>query len=207
MENLNENFRIFRQNAEHRGVIWHLMVMGLKPAEVELFEHVLTPAIMDLAWRYSCRLCKTREDAEDLLQEALAHALSRFSQLRDLARFKSWLMSIVRTQFLMQHRRNTAEKFTVSDREQDIGSSLADLAVGPNADPLADIAAVSLSQLPDEQREILSLFYLDDLNLHEAAEVLGISTGAVRSRLYRARGAMRRELKRLSLASHAELLR
>lgn len=202
-----ENFRVFLHNAEHRGVLWHLMVVGLKPAEVECFEHVLTPAIMDLAWRYSCRLCKTREDAEDLLQEALAHALLRFSQLRDVSRFKSWLMSIVRTQFLMHQRRNTAEKFTIYDREQDIGSTVADLAAGPNADPLADITAVSLSQLPDEQREILSLFYLDGLNLQEAGEVLGISTGAVRSRLYRARGAMRRELQRLSLASHAELLR
>ena len=207
LQNLIENFRVFLPNTEQRGVILHLMVVDLKPAEVELFEHVLTPAIMNLAWRYSCRLCRTREDAEDLLQEALAHALLRFSQLRDLARFKSWLMSIVRTQFLMQQRRNTAEKFTVNDREQDVGSTLVDLAVGPNADPLADIAAVSLSQLPAEQREILSLFYLDGLNLQEAAEVLGISTGAVRSRLYRARAAMRRELKRLSLASHAELLR
>jgi RNA polymerase sigma-70 factor (ECF subfamily) len=183
------------------------MGMGLEPAEVGVFEHVLTPAIMEVAWRYSCRLCRTREDAEDLLQEALAHALARFSQLRDLTRFKSWLMSIVRTQFLMQQRRNTAEKFTVYDREQDIGHSLADLASGPNADPLADITAASLSQLPAEQREILSLFYLDGLSLQEAGQVLGISTGAVRSRLYRARGALRRELKRLSLASHAELLR
>jgi len=183
------------------------MVVSLDSAEVGLFEYVLTPAIMDVAWRYCCRLCKTREDAEDLLQESLAHGLARFGQLRDLSRFKSWLMSIVRTQFLMQRRRNTAEKFTIYDREQDIGCSLADLAASAEADPLADIVAVSMSRLAAEQREILSLFYLDGLSLEESGRVLGISTGAVRSRLYRARGAMRRELKRLSLAAHAELLR
>jgi len=180
--------------------------VSLETAEVGLFEYLLTPATMEVAWRYCCRLCRTREDAEDLLQEALAHALVRFGQLRDLTRFKSWLMSIVRTQFLMQRRRNTAEKFTVCDREQDIGSTLADLEAAANADPLTDIVAVSLTCLPEEQREILSLFYLDGLSLIECGRVLRISTGAVRSRLYRARGALRRELKRLSLAAHAELL-
>jgi DNA-directed RNA polymerase specialized sigma24 family protein len=55
--------------------------VSLETAEVELFEYVLTPATIDVAWRYCCRLCKTREDAEDLLQEALAHALVRFRQL------------------------------------------------------------------------------------------------------------------------------
>jgi RNA polymerase sigma-70 factor (ECF subfamily) len=115
-------------------------------------------------------------------------------------------MSIVR-RFPMQQRRNTAEKFTVCDREQDIGSSVADLTAAAQADPLAEIVAASLTHLPLEQREILSLFYLDGLNLTECGQVLRISGGAVRSRLYRARGAMRRELKRLSLAAHAELLR
>lgn len=181
--------------------------MNLDTAKVGLFEYMLTPATVDVAWRYCCRLCRTREDAEDLLQEALAHALVRFGQLRDLTRFKSWLMSIVRTQFLMQRRRNTAEKFTVNDREQDLGTTFADLEARSDADPLADIVAVSLMQLPAEQREILSLFYLDGLNLVECGQVLKISTGAVRSRLYRARGALRRELKRLSLAAQAELLR
>ncbi|MBN2082398.1 sigma-70 family RNA polymerase sigma factor [bacterium] len=180
--------------------------MSLTPGDIELFESALTPAILDLAWRYSYRLSKTREDAEDLLQDALAHALTRIRQLRDLTRFRSWLMSIVRTRFLMQRRRNTAEDFVIHDREQDLSQRLADHSLDTESDILVETTRYALQRLADEQREILSLFYIDGLSLIETGEVLSISQSAVRSRLFRARGALRRELSQLSPAGLIGLL-
>ncbi len=167
------------------------------PARIDRFEVALTPAIMETAWRYCCRLCYTREDAEDLLQDALAHSITRISQLRDLSKFKSWLLSIVRTQFLMQRRRKAVDKVPI-DGEGETGAVLADVRPAPDAGALSgDIAAV-MSRLTPEQREILSLFYLEGLSLAETGEVMGISQGAVQQRLFRARAALRRELSRLS---------
>ena len=180
--------------------------MSLTPGEIELFETALTPAILDLAWRYSYRLSKTREDAEDLLQDALAHAITRIGQLRDLTRFRSWLMSIVRTRFLMQRRRNTAENYVIHDREHDLSQRLADTSVDADTDLLVETTRCALKRLAGEQREILSLFYIDGLSLIETGEVLGISQSAVRSRLFRARGALRRELNQLSPAGLVGLL-
>jgi len=160
------------------------------------FEALLTEQVLGVAWRYACRLCKTHEDAEDLLQEALSHALVRIGQLREPERFKSWLMSIVRTRFLMQYRRKGLERERVSLRDDDPGAGLVDYRAAPGSDELAALVADALKHMPEDQREILNLFYLDGLSLVETAEVLGVSSGAVQQRLFRARGALRRVLTR-----------
>lgn len=160
------------------------------------FEDVLTQDILGMAWRYSCRLCRTREDAEDLLQDALAHAMVRLHQLRDRTRFKSWLMSIVRTRFLMNQRRLVNEREKIQQSESDPGSRLVDYSASPEGDAFTEEISATLTRLPEFQREILTLFYIDDLNLFETAHVLAITVGAVQQRLFRARGALKRELER-----------
>ena len=60
--------------------------------------------------------------------------------------------------------------------------------------PLAEPIAEALARLPHAQREILSLFYLDGLNLEETGWVLGITPQVASQRLYRARRSLRRLL-------------
>ena len=150
------------------------------------FEAVLDSQSYEAAWRYARRLTDRREDAEDLLQTALVHAYRRLDQLRDQTRFKGWLMSIVRTQFLTWRRSQLARP-----RFQDeLPETRAE-----EPDPLAEQLAEVMVQLPEPQREILSLFYIDGLNLEETGQVLDIEPQAVRQRLYRARQALRRKLE------------
>jgi len=149
------------------------------------FEAALDSQTYESAWRYARRLTDCREDAEDLLQAALTHAYKRHDQLRDPARFKGWLLSIVRTQFLSWRRSLQVRPRTVSELPQ--------LSTG-EPDPLADQLAEVMLKLPEPQREILSLFYIDGLNLEETGQVLDVDPAAVRQRLYRARQALRRKL-------------
>ena len=60
----------------------------------------------------------------------------------------------------------------------------------------ADLAALhlGLGRLPVVEREVLTLFYLEELSLNEVAEVIGVPLGTVKSRLFRARQLLRREL-------------
>jgi RNA polymerase sigma-70 factor (ECF subfamily) len=64
----------------------------------------------------------------------------------------------------------------------------------------ADLAAVEreLARLPLLEREVLTLFYLRELSLGDVAEVLGVPVGTVKSRLFRARKLLRREIERTS---------
>lgn len=164
-------------------------------ARRERFEQLLTDEAYSLAWRYSCRLCTAgavvlREDAEDLLQESLAHAYRHLHQLREPASFKGWLLSIIRTQLINRRRAARGSWLSVEDLPE-----LADGAATSAGDPLAGEMLAALTQLPVAQRELLSLFYIEGLSLKETGQVLRIAPRVVRQRLLRAREALRRRLR------------
>jgi len=142
------------------------------------FSELLTEEAYQLAWRYCCALAASTADAEDLLHDALYRALRRIDQVRDVAAFRSWLVAIVRTTFLNGLRRQPV----VMER--------------PSAQ--AEITAAALARLPDEQRQLLTLFYLEGFSLRELATALGLRPLVVQGRLARSREALRREVLRVS---------
>jgi RNA polymerase sigma-70 factor (ECF subfamily) len=150
------------------------------------FEAALQAGAYAAAWRYSCRLTASADDARDLLQDSLAHALPRFVQLRDPVQFRSWLLSIVRTQFLMALR---SKRLTVALETELVGQ----LAAEP--DPAAELVLDGLRRLPAAQRELLELFYIEGLELAELGRVLHVPAIVARHRLHRARAALRRQIR------------
>jgi RNA polymerase sigma-70 factor (ECF subfamily) len=158
------------------------------------FEALLSEEIYRMAWGYACRLCTAggairRADAEDLLQEALLRAYQRFHQLRDAARFKGWLLSIVRRAYLDRLRRPGQPAQSLDE----LLDELPERTPARHHDPRAELMLVALSQLPLAPRELLSLFYLEGLNLEETGQVLGLAPRIVRQRLFRAREALKRQ--------------
>ncbi len=155
-------------------------------ARQRCFEELLSEQAYNSAWRYCCLLCACREDAEDLLQDSLVHALQRLGQLRDSAGFRGWLLSIVRSRFLNTRRRRRGEE----QREQE----LAWISTVQAEDPRAAELAAALRALPQQQRLELTLFYLEGLSLQECAQALGLSETALQARLHRSRAALRLKL-------------
>jgi RNA polymerase sigma-70 factor (ECF subfamily) len=152
------------------------------------FEAALRGGAYGAAWRYCCRLTRSLEEAEDLLQDSLAHALPRFGGLRDRMAFCAWLLAIVRTRFLSAVR---ARKLAVV-AEGELAGRLA-VQHGPDE----QLVLESLCSLTPGQRECLELFYLEGLSLAELGRVLGIPAVAARHRLHRARGALRERVNHL----------
>jgi RNA polymerase sigma-70 factor (ECF subfamily) len=159
------------------------------------FERALSAEAYSAAWRFCCRLAAGRQDAEDLLQDALAQAYARFGQLREPARFKSWLLSIVRRSHLMRLRRKARRPREVASYE--------DRTPQPAADPFQATVLSAVQALPEPQRALLTLVYLEGLSPDEAAQALGLRPGAVRMRLTRARRALRQRVWRLLAADDA----
>ncbi len=159
---------------------------------MEAFERALTEDAYRAAWRYASYLEKVPESAQDLLQDALAHAYLRFSQLHDHERFKGWLLNIVRTQFLMERRRSKrrSQHLDWTGREPGLAAANTDNVLPLEACLPPELAAV-LHRLPPKLREIIELYYLQDLDLDQAAQVAGISTGAAKARLFRGRKRLR----------------
>ncbi|MBN2081938.1 sigma-70 family RNA polymerase sigma factor [bacterium] len=158
--------------------------MGIS-AQQEQFERYLNPQVYQRAWNYACRLSPTREDAEDLLQDALAKAYRGIDGLREPDRFGAWLLTIIRNSFLSRRR---PDHILLNSYWHEL------VAAEEPENPLAVAILGALDHLAPDQRELISLFYLDGLSLKETGWVLGLEPPAVGQRLHRARRALRKVL-------------
>ncbi len=165
--------------------------MGVPAAEEQRFARLLDSAVYALAWRYACRLAPSYTDAQDLLQEALAHAIVRLGQLRDDTAFRGWLLSIVRTRHLMAQRSRLRR---LQAEARLAAQSAAQWTIEAAPDPRGAKLAAALHRLPSEQRQLLCLHYLEGIAAPELAQIYGISRAAVEQRLHRGRLELRRIL-------------
>lgn len=147
------------------------------------------------AWvyRYAVRLCGCPAEAEDLTQQAFLIAQQKRHQLRDPAKARSWLLSIVRSCFLKGLKRVRPLAGT------DVDLCLAEVAAPCSPDEIdGERLAAALAELPPEFRVVVLMFYFEDLSYQAIAEQLEIPIGTVMSRLSRAKAHLRRRLSEAS---------
>lgn len=141
-------------------------------------------------WRWVRGVAGDAEVAEEIVQEVWLRILRGIGRLRDPARLRSWLFSIVRRTFVDRLRWRYAD-----ERHEPLA---AEPAGGDAVDEFAaeeiDLLHAAVATLPPPDRETIVLFYLRELSLQEVAEVLGVPVGTVKSRLHRARRQLRERL-------------
>ena len=134
--------------------------------------------------RYARALVRHRSNADDLVQDCLERAVSRWSQRRD-GDVRAWLFAILHNLAIDQFRRSAAQARHVSIDETD-EDHFGEAAVQEQKLMHRDVLN-KLARLPEDQRAVLLLVAVEDLSYSDAAKVLGIPVGTVMSRLSRAR--------------------
>jgi RNA polymerase sigma-70 factor (ECF subfamily) len=152
-------------------------------------------------YRFGLRMCGNEEDAGDVAQESLISMARSLRDFRGDASVSSWLYTIARSFCIKKRRRS---KFAPAREESldapgiDALQRLADPAPSPEQAAtnreLERALVRAIDRLEPAQREVLVLRDIEGLSAPEVATVLGISVDAVKSRLHRARLAVRREL-------------
>jgi RNA polymerase sigma-70 factor (ECF subfamily) len=157
---------------------------------------------VDALFRVARRLTGRDDDAEDLVQETFTRALGAGSQYAPGTNLRAWLFRILRNVHIDQYRR--AKKGPL--RAPSSGDEPDDIPV-VSADPLrgdeeldrlrgvvADDIEAALASLSIDARAVI-LLDLEGLTETELAEALGCSVGTIKSRLSRARAALRIKLR------------
>lgn len=137
--------------------------------------------------RYARALTGNRDAADDLVQDTLERAWSRFHLWRRGSDLRAWLFTIMHNLFINHTRtRNRESEFVAEDK-------VSGITLNPPLDALVELKQLdkALRYLPDEQREVVLLVGLEQLPYHEVARVLGIPIGTVMSRLSRGRERLR----------------
>ena len=150
------------------------------------------------------RMSANPDDALDLSQEAFLRAWRSLGQYQFEASFSTWLFRLTSNiciDFLRRKKRRQETSLTESYDDSDEGAELSvpDAQPGPEQQAMTNETKIELArameQLSPEHREILQLRVIEDLQYEQIADILGMRVGTVKSRLARARLALRKILK------------
>lgn len=136
--------------------------------------------------RYARALTGDAWAADDLVQDTLERACSRWRLWLAGSDLRAWLFTVMHNLFVSQYRSRSKESLLA------VSDALPDEVQGAVATPdLRMDLQRCLMRLPDEQREVLLLVTLEDLSYADVARITGTQVGTVMSRLSRARERLR----------------
>ena len=161
-------------------------------------------------FRLALRMTGSEADAQEVLQEAFLNAYQKLPLFRGEAQFSSWLYRIAANSALMRLRRKRRAPDTVPDEPLELTGPRFNEQGGYEAPPRSDWSQradeklesrelgqaidKAVAELPDDYRTVFLLKDVDGLSNEEIAHALELSVPAVKSRLHRARLALREKL-------------
>ncbi|HOV79173.1 MAG TPA: sigma-70 family RNA polymerase sigma factor [Bacillota bacterium] len=191
-----------------------LLVKRAKNNDLAAFEE-LVRLYQDRVYALCLQLSGHRDDAQDLAQETFVRAYRALSGFRNEAEFGTWLHRIAVNVWLNFRRRNGREFQLSLDeplRTADGGELLRGVA-GTDGDPLraleekemGELVRAALKDLSEEHRVVLVLREMEGYTYEEVSRLLGCSLGTVKSRLSRAREAIRFKIIELARKAGEDL--
>lgn len=186
-----------------------LLVERAKRGDVEAFEKLISQHEKTV-YNIAFRLTGNHEDASDVAQEAFIRAYSSLADFRGDSSFATWLYRIVNNACLDELRRRKRQKVTYLDQtvemeDGEVSRQIADPSDGPEQAlervELRRAVQESILQLDEEYRVVLVMRELLGYSYNEIAEALDLNLGTVKSRLSRARGALKEKFMSLELLS------
>lgn len=121
---------------------------------------------------------KNFHDSEDIMQDVFIKAISKLDTVKDTSRIRAWLMQIARRMCIDYHRNRPAKVEHISENIK---------SPAGEKNKQTERLHEAISQLPEEYREPITLYYLNGQNCPSVAKTLEISQETVRTRLVRAR--------------------
>jgi RNA polymerase sigma-70 factor (ECF subfamily) len=177
------------------------MISRIIAGERELFYDLIKPCERAV-FLTAFSVLKSEADAEEVVQEAALKAYKALRSFRGEAKFSTWLVKITLNEARMRLRRSRAESEVSLEDFVDDGDSdytpavLTDWREIPSEaldrKELRVLLQRGLGELPEKYREVLILRDVRELNIEETAQLLGISIGMVKTRLFRARLMMQK---------------
>ncbi len=159
-------------------------------------------------FQYSFMMCGQREDAEEVAQETLLKVFESFETLREPEHLKAWVFRIARNACFMKRRKSVyapAQELSLEDllpafegEGERRKLQIADWSALPDSQvlnsELRGVLQQAISELPELYKSVILLRDVEELSTEETAQILDVGTDVVKTRLHRARLAVRQKL-------------
>jgi RNA polymerase sigma-70 factor (ECF subfamily) len=147
-------------------------------------------------WKCVRRLTGDDAATDDIVQDSWLRIVRGIGRLRDGSKWRAWMFSIARRVWMDRLRLQYAMP---RGSDIDLGELPGESPLDARTDDLETMHE-ELIRLPVTEREVLTLFYLQELSLEEVSMVMDVPVGTVKSRLFRARRMLRYELTKVGIA-------
>ena len=150
------------------------------------FEKIIMEVI-DSLYRVAYGILENQEDASDAISNATLEAYEKIKTLRQAEFFKTWITKILINECnaIIRQKKNLIYLENYKENQEDIYTK--------NSEMTLDVKQ-AMEKLNKEQKQIVILYYFDDLSTETIAEMLEIPKGTVKSRLSKARQVLAKEL-------------
>lgn len=142
--------------------------------------------------RYARHLTRNQDRADDVVQDCLTRAIAKLDTWEPGTNLQGWLFTILRNGYISEVRR-----YSRRGPEVELLDGDCRCAVSGNQETRLHLREVSTAfeALSFEHREVLQLVAIEGLRYEDVAKILNVPVGTIRSRLSRARSALRRQLE------------
>jgi RNA polymerase sigma-70 factor (ECF subfamily) len=170
------------------------VVRRVLAGEVDAFEEIVERwqgPLINLAWRF----CRNRGKAEEMAQEAFVKIYRGLPRWRQDARFSTWAYTVA-----MNHYRSVMRRTMPPSVDLDAVAPIIEAGnLNTEVDGQLRDEAVrrAVSALPAKYRDVVVLYYLQEMDLQETARAAGLREGTVKARLFRARKMLGQRLQAL----------
>ncbi len=184
----------------------HPIVVKTLESDISIIERILAgdkAGYRDLANRHkdyaftvAYKIVGTREDAEEVAQDAFIQAFQALPQFNKESKFTTWFYRIVFNTALMFKRKNRIQTDDI-EASQSAQAASADTSDGMKSAEQKRYIQMALNHLSPDDVTMITLFYLKEQSLEEIAQIVGISADTAKVKLCRARKRLAEEMKRL----------
>jgi RNA polymerase sigma factor (sigma-70 family) len=176
-----------------------MLASRAKSGDVDAFV-ALSKRHANKVFQTTYRVTRNRQDAEDALQDAFLNAFTHIKNFEGRSSFSTWLTRIaINSSLMILRKKRNCYEIPIDGGDDREGNSTTWEPRSPLADPEShyvrgerqDLLRKAIRQLPPIYREVIQLQEVKERSLREIAQSLGITVSAVKSRLARAKNALR----------------
>lgn len=173
------------------------VVSRVLAGQTGLFE-ILMRRHNERVYRAARAILRDDAEAEDVMQQAYVNAYAHLRQFDGRAKFSTWLLRIAVHEALARARRR--QRYTSMDPQNAASPPVVPVSAEPDPERLAlarelgEFLESAVDRLPDGAREVFMLRQVEGMSTEETADVLGVTEAVVKTRLSRAKRAIRRDL-------------
>ena len=160
---------------------------------------VLVDRHKDRAMTLAVRLLGTKEEAEEMVQDAFLKAYKSLDQFRGDAKFSTWLYRILYNLCMTRvtRRKGKMDHFDAEDdiaRAATVGDDEVSIQERMEHEELRDLVTSEIENLPGKLKTVIILFYVQEMSYEEMSTVMNMPLGSVKTYLHRGRNLLRQRL-------------